>query len=248
MKLLPRLLFALTLLLVGCTPRLKPEPKPIDMTPQRRASHMVEYFKYGRPTGLCTATAIGPHALMTANHCDADGSAKEIQLDLALTKFHIQKILHDNRDHDIYLIDGQPLRDFVEYKVRLAKMGEHVHFYGNGEGEYPSHREDGVRIPFEDPSEIDQSEGISQFDILVRHGDSGSAKFADDDSIVAVTTYLWTDDKTKKETGVDFLPGFTDDQITEALTFAPDPDFKPVEPVKPPPVRPPSFFDFFTGH
>ena len=48
------------------------------MTLQRRATHRV---KYGN--GLCTATAIGPHALLTATHCNKHGEDATINLDLA---------------------------------------------------------------------------------------------------------------------------------------------------------------------
>lgn len=162
-----------------------------------------------------------------------------------LNDYHIQKTLTDDRDHDIYLIDGPPLHDFVEYKVRPAKPWEHVHLYGNGEGEYPAHRQDGVRVPFNDVSEIDNGQGVVRFDMKVIPGDSGSAVVADDGSIVAVTTYLWRENA-KDEYGstVDFLPAFTDEQITEAFTFAPS--MVPyVEPFAPPLKRPPNLFDFF---
>ncbi len=101
---------------------------------------MVTFFRGDRASGLCTATAIGPHALLTASHCN-EHDLKKIHLDIVLNDYHIQKTLTDGRDHAIFLIDGPSLHDFVDYKVRAALPGEHVHLYGNGEGEYPAHRQ-----------------------------------------------------------------------------------------------------------
>lgn len=245
MKILPKLLLCATLMFVGCTPRKTPVQAPFNPPIEQKATHMVTFYQGTRPVGLCTATAIGPHALLTASHCNKDEKLTDIKLDIALNDFHIQKTLTDDRDHDIYLIDGPPFQNTVDYKVRAAKPGEHVHLYGNGEGDYPSHRQDGKRVRFDDPSEVDLREGVVRFDMKVIPGDSGSAVLADDGSIVAVTTYLWTDDKTKEKSTVDFQPGFTDDQITEAVTFAPDPNWKAPYVAPPALRRPPSFFDIF---
>ncbi len=245
MKHLPKLLLLATLIFVGCAPKRLPVPKPVDLVTQR-ATHMVSFMDGEEKKGLCTATAIGPHALMTASHCNKDEKLTTIHLDVVLNGFHIQKTLTDDRDHDIYLIDGPALQNTLPYKVRAAKPGEHVHLYGNGGGEYPARREDGVRLAFDDPSEIDNSEGIVEFSLKVIPGDSGSAVVSNEDgSIVALTTYLWTDNKTKVTTTVDFLPGFTDAQITEATTFVPDPDWKESVVDKKPEPRKPSLFAFF---
>jgi hypothetical protein len=206
---------------------------------------MVVFLRGTRAVGECTATAIGPHALLTASHCNKDDKLTKIHLDLVLNDYHIQKTLTDNRDHDIYLIDGPPLHNFVEYKVRPAKSWERVHIYGDGEGQYPPRRLDGIKLPFDDFSEIDQSQGVVRFGMEVIPGDSGSAVIAEDGSIVAVTTYLWKENEQDKHwSTVDFLPAFTDEQITEAFTFAPSLTAY-VEPPPPPAMRPPSLFDFF---
>lgn len=243
-KILPRLLFALTLLFVSCSaPRIQPPITP--PTIEQKATHMVVFLRGTREVGECTATAIGPHALLTASHCNKDEKLTKIHLDLVMNDYRIQKTLTDGRDHDIYLIDGPSLNNFVDYKVRPAKEFERVHLYGDGEGTYPPRRLDGVKLPFYDFSEIDQSQGIVHFSMGVIPGDSGSAVIGDDGSIVAVTTYLWKEHEDDKHgTTVDFLPAFTEDQITEAFTFAPS--LVPyVEAVAPPRVHPPNLLDLF---
>lgn len=244
MKFLTKLLLSATLFLAGCTPRPATQPKPFNPPAEQKATHMVTFYRGNRPVGLCTATAIGPHALLTASHCNKDEKLTKIHLDVVLNDFHIQKTLTDDRDHDIYLVDAQ-FTNYIDYKVRPAKLGEHVHLYGHGEGDYPSHRQDGKMIRFDDPSDIDQRQGIVAFDMTVIPGDSGSAVLADDGSIVALTTYLWTDEKTNVKTTVDFLPGFTDEQVAEAVSFAPDPNWKELPYMEPPRSRTLNLFDFF---
>lgn len=240
----PRVVFALTLLFVSCT--RAPQPKPFDVSPERKATHMVTYYEDGHRAALCTATAIGPHALMTAHHCNKDAEFDTMRIDLMIKDYHIQDIMTDDRDHDIYLTDAT-FTNFVPYKVRDAKMGEHVRIYGDGEGDYPSHKTDGTRVPIDDPSDLDQDAGIVKFSNSVISGDSGSAVWADDGSIVAVTTYLWDDKETGEKATIDFTPAFTKDQIDRAVHFTPDPDWQPEEKEKPPVMRHPSIFDLFTG-
>lgn len=207
--------------------------KPIEpMTPQRRASHRIKYDR-----GSCTGTAIGPHAILTASHCNKDESTDTIHLDLSVKDFHIEKTLTDGRDHDIYLVDAT-LTNFVPYKVRPSKMGEHTHLYGSGGGEYPPERKDGFRVEWDDPSDIDAADGIVHFTEPVIPGDSGSAVFNDDGTIAAVTTYLYQTDSylwglmDDPTTAVDFTPAFTAEQIKEATEFQPTPYVASDKPVK----------------
>ena len=250
-KWLRRFLFAATLavMLLNLKHPTQTE-KPFDTTPQRQATHMVILFDGDKSISECTATAIGPHALLTAAHCNDVRHLTKIRMDLSRKYFHIQKTLSDDRDHEIYLIDGPAFQNFVPYVVRPARMGEHVYLYGNGHGQYPSRRLDGRRISWDDPSEVDGAAGIQHFTMPVIHGDSGSAIFADDGSIVAVTSYLWKDNNdeedeedVKPRTTVDFMPGFTADQIAEATSFNPNPNF--VEPSRPEAPKKPNPFDFF---
>jgi hypothetical protein len=240
MRLLPRILkclFVAGLAIASISVYSEYNPvQPIQpMTPQRRASHRITLTRNGRKLGYCTATAIGPHALLTASHCNADSKTDTVRLDILLKDYHIEKTLSDGRDHDIYLIDGDPLTNFIPYKVRPAKLGEHTFFYGCEGGTYPCVRRDGVRISFDDPSDVDADAGVVQFSSEAIPGDSGSAVFNDDGTIAAVTTYRWTEPGRFEyeifdiHTGVDFLPGFTADQIKEATEFTPTPYTAPVK-------------------
>jgi hypothetical protein len=225
MKILPLLTLALALCFTACSHLHKPVVLSVPTKSQIKAeyaTHEIVLQKNDEDAGQCTALAIAPHALMTAHHCNEDGTAHSFKADLTLQEeFHIQKVLTDGRDHDIYLVDGPAFQNFILYRVRPAKMGEWVYLWGDGGGEYPSRVLFGTVTTFFDPSEIDRWNGMVTFSMPVIPGDSGSAVFASsDDSIVAVTTYLWRGVGTTKT--IDFTPNFTDDQLAEAESFAPD--------------------------
>jgi len=201
-------------------------PQPIEpMTPQRRASHRIEYEVKEHPAGYCTGTAIGPHAILTASHCLKHSNADLIELDNAVRDYHIEKVLTDGRDHDVYLVDGPEFTNFVKYKVRQSEIGEHVFMYGSGHAVYPPRRLDGVRVDYDDPSDVDADAGEQAFSTPAVPGDSGSAVFNDDGTITAVTTYRLTNEWMfgwlTTEQALDFTPGFTPAQVDEALNFKP---------------------------
>lgn len=202
------------------------KPRPVEpMTIQRRSSHLIEYYQGTRRQGSCTGTVLGPHAILTATHCDERREVRDIRLDFSLRAFHIEKFLTDGNDHDIYLVDGPAFTNFVPYKVRPAKLGEQVYLFGSGAGQFPPRRLNGVRLAWDDPSDVDADAGIVRFSMPVILGDSGSAVFAQDGTIVAVTTYLFNEPYVfgflEDTSTVDFIPSFTPPQIEEAVKFEP---------------------------
>ena len=52
--------------------------------------------------GSCSATSIGPHALLTASHCEAPSDVIAVDD----VKQIIVRVIRDGRDHSIYLLDG----------------------------------------------------------------------------------------------------------------------------------------------
>jgi hypothetical protein len=158
------------------------------VTPQQLAEHRVIFVG----EGLCTATAVGPHALLTATHCDEDDKVKKIKLDLAVQEFNILAKTTDGRDHVIYIIDGPAFKNFILLQPgeHTARPAEHVHIYGGGGGAYPLPYKEGIQThAVQDTSEVDHAEGLNFYTIPAIPGDSGSAIFGSDGRIIAVTTY-----------------------------------------------------------
>jgi hypothetical protein len=182
------LLLAAGLLIAGIAkhkPAYRPQPlKPITM--QQRAEHRIKINN-----SECTATAVGPHALLTAVHCNED-SKVDLIIDMSMTKFHILAKTLDGRDHVIYIIDGPELHNIIKLApgTHPARPFEHVYIYGCGDGIFPPIRKEGVKTyVVQDLSEIDQSEGVNFYTIPVIPGDSGSAIYGEDGRVVSVMTY-----------------------------------------------------------
>ena len=160
---------------------------------------MITYYvsDSDQPEGLCTGTAVGPHALLTALHCDR-GETDTISLDLSVQKFHIIGTAYDGRDHIIYHLDGPAFTHYVVIKQREAVLGETITSYGDGHQDFPQHTYYGTVITDDnggDTSEIDQADGTRVFSIPVVPGDSGSAVYGRDGDIVALVTYGGTTDE-----------------------------------------------------
>lgn len=67
----------------------------------RTTLHLGIYAAEGK--GSCSATAIGPHAILTASHCLAHAEAVDVNGKMV----RIEKVLQDDRDHSIALMDIQ---------------------------------------------------------------------------------------------------------------------------------------------
>jgi hypothetical protein len=222
----------LSLCLLGSSCNRKPEPpKPVI---QQIATHRITFEKNGDDAGVCTGTAIGPHALMTAHHCNDEGDSDTIRLDMTLQeKFHIEKILTDGRDHDVYLLDGPAFTNVAFYKTRPIKVGEPVYVWGDGDGVYPPRKLTGVEAKlFMEYSDVDARSGLAMFTMKVIPGDSGSIVWSEDGYMLAVTTYLHLTENRVQDGTIDFQLAFTDDQIIEAETFSPAPFVSKAKPSK----------------
>lgn len=176
-----------------------PPPAPVVMlTPERAATHQIHYFKEpGNEVAECTGTAIGPHALLTATHCDEE-QINHIQLDYSARYYTILAIGSDGRDHDIYVLDGPAFTNIVTVKAREAVLGESIVSYGVGGEDFPPHVYTGTVITDihgGDQSDIDIREKTHAFSFAPISGDSGSAVYASDGSIVALLTWANGPDK-----------------------------------------------------
>ena len=194
-------------------------------TPQELSSHEVVFY-YGDDHALCTATTIGPHALLTAAHCLEDASSLDevtFMVDHVRMRYSIEKVLVDHRDHVVILTNGPAFTHIAPYVTRTPKMGEATYLYGFGQGIYPALRKVGSVINEYDPSEVDAYAGMFYMNTQIIPGDSGAAIYGADGKMLGLITYLVPggfENKGLTETA-DFQLNFTSAQISEALTFAP---------------------------
>ena len=213
---------------VPSLPSLPPSAKSYAAHPTKEqlASHMVQFYdRHGEEIGQCSATAIGPHAFLTAEHCNERGKAVAVRFDLA-TEFHdLIAATYDYRDHVIYFVSGTPftnLEEVKEVEYKGTSAGDTVVLYGDGEELYPPFPKYGNHIPCYDPSDVDEASGIACFSIHPVEGDSGSAIYNAKGEIVSLLTYGAPDGSSEG-----FALNFSAEQLEGAKNFdgkIPEPD------------------------
>jgi hypothetical protein len=160
------------------------------ITAQTKSSHKLAFLSMnGRRIGGCTGTAIGPHAILTAEHCNEQDASEQMSIDLSTHIYNIVATCHDGRDHIIVLLDGPAFKNIDPMKFRAPKMGETLYLYGAGGGAYPPVFKTGKAYGRYDPSDVDANDKIFYGTIPIIPGDSGSAIYAEDGSIIGVVTY-----------------------------------------------------------
>lgn len=135
----------------------------------------------GKPQhGICSATAIGPHALLTARHCDMVGMTYlKVDDKTAL----IKERMWDNADHEIFIVDEKfdVTADFE--RTDALRKGDDVWMEGNAAG-WPQL----VRRGVYSGNMMIEGKVAELYDYNGFFGDSGSAIFDEHGRIVAVTS------------------------------------------------------------
>ena len=135
----------------------------------------------------CSATAIGPHALLTASHCEQPTDELAIQgVDKTAT---IVSKIRDGQDHTIYLLSGVTFDSYATVDTNHKfYQGEPVYMFGNP-GELSDVYRTGYYAASHDPSTVlDQAPLENLFELPVWHGDSGAAVFDANGDIVEVVS------------------------------------------------------------
>lgn len=185
------------LLVVGC--QKKSTPAKNDPT---LAMHHIQ-LDSTTDGASCSASAIGPRALLTAAHCIVGTGVIAVDGET----FAIDRILYDENDHAIILLQSAKFDHIAELAPRVPAPHEHVMFVGNP-GHNTSIRRDGYFLK----SEFVNFELVTMDFILPAFpGDSGSGLLSDDGKIIAV---LSVGDKSA-EAGA-FPIAFTPEQLAQA--------------------------------
>jgi hypothetical protein len=173
------------------------------------------------PDDACSATAIGPYALLTAGHCVENGN--EIFVDGKSAK--IMVVLNDGHDHAILLLDGMKFEKFAEVKQRPLQPSEDLFIIGNPRGYTRQYRRGYVMgtslmhvdLPPDDKKNIQ----FYVMDINGFYGDSGSGIFDKSGKLVCVFSTrkeikAIQEDITPAIVAGAFELAFTEDQLSMA--------------------------------
>lgn len=164
-------------------------------------------------SGSCSATAIGPHALLTAAHCEYP----EMKISVGSQEAIVVCMIHDGNDHVILLLEGITFHNYATFAEGILAQGEHVFLWGNPLGIEDMYRE-GYVAGFKKAVFADGTESVdTMLTANIINGDSGAAVFNMRGEIVGVFSYM-------SGQGAFLLEGmlplkFTDDQLKEASNF-----------------------------
>lgn len=168
-------------------PALAPPATQLDV--QHATTHLLTIYdlfdgkSFNSPIGHCSATAVGPHALLTAQHCFSNSNVAMLDSDNEPT--HIIAAFIDGNDHVIYLTD-RTFTSWSPISERTLVENEHVHLWGN-----PGHNTDVFREGYflkMDPIAEDDPTLFQSFILPIYPGDSGSGIFDSTGHIIAVVS------------------------------------------------------------
>ena len=126
-------------------------------------------------TGICSGTAIGPHAILSATHCFVGAQALAINGEPVV----VTDAISDGHDHTILLVD----RTFTEYAEvgQAPAQGDAVFILGN-----PAGLRDLYRAGHVAGNTVSDNVRVTLYDMQDFPGDSGSGIFDAQGRLVGV--------------------------------------------------------------
>lgn len=167
----------------------------------------------------CSATAIGPHALLTASHCEQ--ATSKITIDDNDEPSKILNVIRDEQDHTIYIV-GDTFKEYAVISVVPPVVGDDVFMFGNPGKKTNIFRKGyvvytrGVSV-----SLFSVTPAFVAYDLNGFEGDSGAGIFNDSGELVGVVSVadIEVDEKDKTFTmKLMVCPNlaFTADQLKES--------------------------------
>lgn len=132
----------------------------------------------------CSATAVGPHALLTASHCEHPFDLITVDTETMQIVVHPMR---DNLDHTIYIVD-KSFSVWAKIAAEPPQQGDEFFYFGNP-GVYKRYMRKGYIAGFDLTSlNINQI----ALDVNGYYGDSGAALFNENGEIVSIFSQLQT--------------------------------------------------------
>lgn len=179
----------------------------------------------------CSATSIGPHALLTASHCEM--ATKEIEIDGNDAK--ILDIERDGNDHTIYFVDVT-FPEWANVSSDEPQMGDNVFIIGNP-GKNVDVLRKGYVASVRKPSSFadilnPNAPKMIWIDLNGYRGDSGAAVFNEKGEIIAVISAAHFERDSENDPWfemkimISISLNFTPDQLKRATSDDPKADLK----------------------
>lgn len=173
---------------------------------------------------MCSATAIGPHAIITATHCELPSKVIAVRVGGKATVCTIAGRARDDFDHTIYLLNDITFTDYVDVGPPFA-VADDIFMWGN-----PGDWQDvfqrgyiaGIYSQPEKPVEW-------LIDVQAFPGESGAGIFSPDGKLVGVLTAY--EEQDKKGININLAMAyqlhFSDEAYATARTWTPEPAAAP---------------------
>jgi hypothetical protein len=216
MKILHSLVSFVLVVAIVTTPMFAFNKKQLTKLQQEQHKAMHEIIMVDRDEngvilggGLCTAYAVGPHTLLTAEHCN-DASTDQIYVDPTdkdavrnntAPYLTVVSRTFDKQDHMLLDLKGANFKYTIYLgpseagQPRLPKQGEKTYQWGNPQGIRDQFREGLVMgsIPISDLKDMDGVDATGPLYLVqevVIGGDSGSSVFSQDDGqLIGIVTF-----------------------------------------------------------
>lgn len=144
------------------------------------------FLEPGKATPYCSATAIGPSAILTAEHCLPAIKGNVIGINDQLVR--ISKIIVDDMDHAIIVLDGHQFDQYARIG-RLPRVGDSVFVWGNSMFDTFLRRGYVMTYVWNKPFiKIPSGTGWMALDMRISGGDSGAGVFNGRGHLVGVIT------------------------------------------------------------
>lgn len=202
-----------------------------------KATHTI-YLHSMTNSVKCSATAIGPHALLTASHCEEPTDYISVDGEGAMI---VGVPLRDGFDHSIFLVTST-LSDYAEIDSKDFELGDDVFIFGNPGNDTDIFRKGYVAgfkggtdaNPYEELFSGKVSVRMTLFDLNGFSGDSGSGVFDSNGKLRGVINVSYVQNSGHKEVNgvmddgynVKFMGSyglhFTPEQLQRAKNFVPE--------------------------
>jgi V8-like Glu-specific endopeptidase len=147
----------------------------IDVDRQHKATHHISMTNVVEQAG-CSATAVGPHTLLTAGHCLL--AANEIEVDGLITA--VRSLQFDDADHMLVEVD-ESFNSYLPLQQRAPTEHELVHIWGN-----PGNARDIFRWGMYDRADALGHTPVEVFVLSAFPGDSGSGVLDNSGTVITV--------------------------------------------------------------
>lgn len=131
-------------------------------------------------SGHCSATAVGPHTILTAEHCISPTASYSIPGG----KLQIKSILRDGNDHVLLEVDKK-FDVWAQINLTQPETGTHVYIWGNPGELSDVYREGTISGVVEEDDKT-----VILVDINGFFGDSGSGVFNEKGEVVGVISLV----------------------------------------------------------